>query len=191
VSTVKLVNENFPATGSRGEPLVLSTRAPADWRVFDVMKMPADAAARNGSLAHVVAALARGIDAAGVIAILALGRDLPREGQPDAQLFATLTVSLADVAGPFPRSVPGAEVEPIEFKHPHERYRGVRIHRVRNAAVLPDQPPVPVLSVQYMVQTRHGLLISTFMTPQVDVFIRLLPVFDAIAGACRLDVEDR
>src|ERR1700727_1902461 len=65
----------FPATGSSGEELVLSTRAPADWHVIDVMKMPADVVRRNGSLAQVVATLARGIDAAKVIAILGLGRE--------------------------------------------------------------------------------------------------------------------
>jgi hypothetical protein len=177
----------FPATRSDGEPLVLSLRVPVDWKAFDVMQMPADAVARTDALEQTVAALARGIDAAGVIAIMGIGHELPREGMSDAQLFVTLTVALAEVSGPFPDRITGAEVEPVEFAQPGVTYRGVRIRRVRNAAVLPDQPALPVLTVQYMVRTDHGVLAITFITPQVDAFEKLGLLLEKIAGACSLD----
>ncbi len=43
------------------------------------------------------------------------------------------------------------------------------------------------LTIQYMVRTDYGVLTSTFATPQGEVFDRLIPVLDKIAGACWLD----
>ncbi|HEY5316980.1 MAG TPA: hypothetical protein VIJ20_03310 [Solirubrobacteraceae bacterium] len=181
----------FPATRSDGARLVLSLRVPLDWKATDVMKMPAEAATKSGSLAEVVATLARGIDAAGVIAIMAIGYDFPREGKPNSELYVMLNVALKDVPGPLPESILGADVEPVEFKHPGGDYRGVRIRRVSDGAALPDQPPQPILTVQYMLRTEHGVLATTFMTPQVGVFEKLVPLLDKIADGCSLELEAR
>jgi hypothetical protein len=139
------------------------------------MKRPVGDAATTGPLAAAVAPLARGIDAAGVIAIIGIAHPVPRKGAADAHVFATVTVALADVAGAFPESVPGAEVAPVEFGHPAGNYRGVRIRRVRST-----------LTVQYLVRTEHGVLAITFSTPQVDVFERLGDLFDKVAATCSL-----
>ncbi|HWF52879.1 MAG TPA: hypothetical protein VG294_19700 [Solirubrobacteraceae bacterium] len=176
----------FPVTRADGEPLELALRVPLDWEAFDVMKRPLGEAAETGPLAQVLAPLARGIDAAGVIAIMGIAHPLPREGAPDAHLFVTLTVALADLTGAFPDSVPGSEVEPVEFAHPGGPERGVRIRRTRDAAVAPGAPPLPVLTVQYLVRTEHGVMAITFMTPQVDVFDRLGELFEKIAATCSL-----
>jgi hypothetical protein len=140
------------------------------------MKRPVGAAATTGPLAAAVGPLARGIEAAGVIAIMGIAHPLPRKGAVDAHAFATVTVALADVAGAFPESVPGAQVAPVEFGHPQGSYRGVRIRRVSGT-----------LTVQYLVRTEHGVLAITFTTPQVDVFERLGEFFDKVAATCSLD----
>jgi hypothetical protein len=165
----------FPTTRADGEPLELALRVPGGWEAFDVMKRPVGNAATTGPLAAAVGPLARGIEAAGVIAVIGIAHPLARKGATDAHVFATLTVALGDVAGAFPESVPGAEVAPVEFRHPEGSYRGVRISRVSGT-----------LAVQYLVRTEHGVLAITFTTPQVDVFERLGELFDKVAATCSL-----
>lgn len=179
----------FPVEQSGGERLMLSLRVPVDWQAIDVLKMPAEAATAEGSMTQAMAALARETDAAGVIAVVGIGRAVALEGKPDAHLFATITVALADLPGPAPDSIPGAEVEPIELDHGRGVYRGVRVRRTRNAAA-PGLAPMKFLTVQYLVDTGHGWLSTTFATPQHDVFEKLGLLFDKIAGACWLDPFD-
>jgi hypothetical protein len=176
----------FPVARPGDEPLALSLRVPIDWKAVDVLEMPAEVAATPGSLSQAMARLAREVDASGVIAVLGIARTVAREGKPDAHLFATITFALTDVAGPAPDSIPGAEVEPIELNHPGAPYRGVRVRRVRDA-VEPGKAPMSFLTVQYLVQTGYGWLATTFATPQRDVFERLGPLLDKIAGATWLD----
>ncbi|MDQ6775291.1 MAG: hypothetical protein M3071_03505 [Actinomycetota bacterium] len=176
----------FPATRLDGEPLELSLRVPLAWEAFDVMKRPVGAATMTGPLARAVAPLAQGIEAAGVIAIIGIDHALPLEGADDAHLFVTLTVALADVTGAIPEYFPGAQVEPVEFGHPDGSYRGLRIRRIKEAAVTPDGHPVPLLAVQYMVRTEHGVLAIAFATPQVEVFEALDELLVKIAGTCTL-----
>jgi len=174
----------FPVPRPAGEALALSIRIPVEWEAIDVLKMAPDVA--QTPLPQAMATLAREVDAAGVITVLGIARPVAREGKPDAHLFAILTCALTDVAGPAPDSIPGAEVEPIELNHPNAPYRGVRVRRVRSANVS-GKPPMSFLTVQYLVQTGHGWLATTFATPQRDVFERLGPLLDKIAGATWLD----
>ena len=175
---------------SDGEPLALTLRVPVDWTTCDVLKMPADVAATPGSMAQALANLGRVVDRSGVITVLGIARGVEREGQPDTHLFATITVALADVPGPAPESIPDAEVEPVEFEDPRGGYRGVRVRRVQSRAVVPDQPPMSFLTVQYLLETDQGWLAITFATPQHEVFARLGSLFDKIAAACRLEGGD-
>jgi hypothetical protein len=176
----------FPATRSDGVALELSLGVPMGWEAFDMMELPAEAASANPALGQRAATLARGIDAAGVIAIVGMGCDLPLESATVTQAFVTLTVALAGVRGAFPDSVPGGEVNPVEFMHPGGSYRGVRIRGITHVEVLPGWPPVPVRTEQFMVRTEHGVLVITFTTLQVELFDRLAALLEAIAGTCSL-----
>lgn len=181
----------FPVTGPRGEPLAVSARMPGEWKATDVLKMAPEAAASSGSVAQAMALLAREVDAAGVIGVLGIGRAVKREGKPDAHLFAVIAFALADVAGPPPESIPGAEVEPVEFEHPNGPYRGIRVRRTKQVGAASDQLGKSVLTVQYLLRTDYGVLATTFATPQQDAFEKLTPVLDKIAGACWLDPAGR
>jgi hypothetical protein len=177
----------FLVPRSDGERLVLSLRVPADWEAVDVLNMPREVAATPGSMAQALANLGRVVDQSGVVTVLGIARAVEREGQPDAHLFATITLAVADVPGESPDSIPGAEVEPIEFKDPRGDYRGVRVRQVLSREVVPDQPPMSFLTVQHLIQTEHGWLAITFATPQHEVFAKLGRLFDKIAASCRLD----
>jgi hypothetical protein len=176
----------YPVTGSDGQALVLTFRVPVEWDTIDVMKLRADAAAPDGSLARALVMLSREVETTGAIAVVGIARTVPREGKPDASLFAVLTFAVSDLPGPAPAEIPGAEVEPIELNHPGLPYKGVRIRRIRDATV-PSGQQIPVLTVQYLVDTGHGWLATTFATPQPEVFERLVPLLDKIASACWLD----
>ncbi|HWF73830.1 MAG TPA: hypothetical protein VG186_10830 [Solirubrobacteraceae bacterium] len=169
------------------ERLALTLRIPLDWQAFDALDMPADAEPPPGSMAQAVAALARVAGAAGVITVLGITRTVAREGNPDAQLFATVSVALADVPGEAPESSPAAEVGAVEFEHPDGDYRGTRIREVRRAEIVPGNEPASFLSVQYLLETEYGWLAVTFATPQVEVFEKLGLLFDKIAGGCRIE----
>ena len=174
---------------SADEPLVLTLRVPVDWESIDVLNMPADVAATPGSMAQALANLGRLVEATSVITILGIVRAIEREGQADTHLFATVTIALTDVPGPAPESIPGAEVEPVEFKHPHGDYQGVRVRQVQIRAVVPDQPAMSFLTVRYLIETDHGRLAIAFATPQHDVFAKLAGLFDRIAGGVRLEAN--
>ncbi len=177
----------FPALGPAEEPLKLTVRAPADWTLVDVRELPEADVAPSGSVAQAMARLSQVVATAGVIALLGVERTVAREDKPDLHLFATLTIALKDLPGPMPESLPDAQVEPIELEHPKQAYRGIRVRRVQTAEIVPGQPPMPFLTIQYMVRTDHGVLTSTFATPQGEIFDRLIPALDKIAGACWLD----
>jgi hypothetical protein len=181
--------QTFLVERSDADPLMLTLRVPADWTTYDVLKMPADVAATPGSMAQALANLGRVVDRSGVITVLGIARAVEREGMPDTHLFATITVALADLAGPAPESIPGAEVEPVEFDDPRGSYRGVRVRRAQSRAVVADQPPMSFLTVQYLLQTDFGWLAITFATPQHDVFAKLGLLFDKISAAVRLEGE--
>jgi hypothetical protein len=181
---------SFDTTRTDGRPLVFSIRVPVAWNACDVMKLPVDRAEDRHSLPHMLAALARGIDAAGVIAIMGIGHDLIMEGEPPAGLFAVLTVALRQVPGPFPDSIPGARVDSVEFGHAGGNYPGVRIVRLHEGEG-EGEGEGSLLTVQYLVQTDHGVLASTFATPQAGLFERLLPLLDKIAGSGELGLRGR
>jgi hypothetical protein len=174
----------YPVERSGGDSLVLSFRVPVDWKAIDVLKMPSEAAA-SGSLAQAMALLAREVDATGVIGVVGIGRVVEREGQPDLNLFATISFAFAEVAGPLPESSADTEVEAIEFEHQEWSYRGVRVRRTHPVKAAPDQLGASFLTIQYLVRTDYGALAITFATPQA-AFGQLIPLLDKIAGACVL-----
>ena len=178
----------FPAAGPGGQPISLRVRTPLDWTKVDVRKLPERAP--TGSVAEAMRRLSATIGTAGVIALLGVEHTVAREGTPDLHLFATLTVALKDLDGPMPESLPEASVAPIELNTVGGRYAGVRVRRVSKAEIVAGQPPMAFLTVQYMVRTRYGVLASTFATPQQEIFDRLIPVFDKIAGAIWLEAGE-
>jgi hypothetical protein len=176
----------FPAQGTGGEALAFSIRSPLDWKLVDVRKLPVDGSAPDGSVAQAMIRLREACDAAGMIAVLGIEHTVKRENKPDAHLFATISVALADVADPTTQSVPGEDVEPFEYSWDKRSYQGVRARTVRTAELVPDRPPIPFISVQYLLRCDYGVLATTFATPQRE-FDRLTPLFDKIARACRLE----
>jgi hypothetical protein len=180
----------FLASGTHGEPLVLTLRVPLDWETCDVLNMPAEVAATPGSMAQAMASVAKVVDSAGAITVLGMTLPVKREGEPDVNLLATMTIALADAPGPPPESMSGAEVEPVEFRYGgRSAYRGVRIRQEQRRDNVPSQPPIPFLIVQYMLECEHGRLVITFATPQMDVFTRLAGLLDKIAEGVRLEAR--
>jgi hypothetical protein len=178
----------FLAARPDGEPLVLTLRVPLEWETCDVLHMPAEVAAEPGSLAHALASLGKEVDSPDPITVLGMARPVQREGKPDVHLIATVTIAVADVSGPAPESVPGGEVEPVEFRNSERDYRGVRIREVKSRELVPGQP-LSFLTVQYMLECEHGWLVITFATPQADVFTKLGGLLDKIVEGVRLDVK--
>ena len=176
----------FPAQGLRGETLACSIRAPLDWKMVDVGKLPAADAASPGSVGQAMVKLREACDATGMIAVLGIEHAVKREDKPDGHLFATISVALADVADPTTESVEGDDVQPFEYKWEKRPYRGVRVRRVQTAELVPGRPPMPFITVQYLMRCDYGVLATTFATPQRE-FDRLIALFDKIARGCWLD----
>jgi hypothetical protein len=118
-----------------------------------------------------------------------MARPVELEGRPDFYLLLTMTVALSQLPGPAPESIPDAEVKPVEFKDEAGDYRGKRIQQIRSRDVLPGQPAVSFLTVQFMLETEHGWLVVTFATPQANFFARAESMFDKIAETCRLEAR--
>lgn len=160
----------WPVTGAGEGELLFALRIPLEWKTVDALDRPPG---EPGSLNQVMTALARSVDAAGVIA----AQCIFRMAGEHAPVFATVTAARADVAGPPPESVPGAEVERASLPVGG----GVRVKRTREAELVPGRDPMPVLIVQYLLETGHGALALTFTTPQHAIFDEFAELFEKIA----------
>jgi hypothetical protein len=172
----------FPAMGPRGETLAFSIRAPLDWSLVDVRKLPDADVSPPGSVAQAMVKLRDMYDAAGMIAVLGMEHTIKREHMPDAHLFATISVALADNPDPRADALLGADVQPFEYSANQRPYRGMRARGITTAEVVPGRRAKPVITVQYLMRCDYGVLAIMFATPQRE-FDRLMPLFDKIASA--------
>jgi hypothetical protein len=136
--------------------------------------------------APLAAALRRGAHG-GPHARLLMARSLYMATPEGSPLGMGLSVLLADRAAPVSSAAPAdtdfgdAEIAAIELPVG----TGLRIRRLQAGAEIEGEP-VPVLSVQYLIHTGHGLLTMTLSTPQAASTAEWEEMFDAMARTAEL-----
>lgn len=154
-----------------------------DWQQIDLLDPDADQVID----APLAAAMQRGAQG-GPHARLLMARSLYMATPGGSPLGMGLSVLLADREAP----VSSASLEDADFGDADLAAielpvgNGLRVRRVQDGAEIEGEP-VPVLSVQYLIHTRRGLLTMTLSTPQAASTEEWEQMFDAMARTAELD----
>jgi hypothetical protein len=114
-------------------------------------------------------ALVRGAEAVGAIVVGALCAD---QDSGEREVLATVTVALSEVMGP-PDVKEGNETDGNRRTHTEVTKLSDKATEVRRliAETVPGlDEPVPILMVQYLIQTRYGAMTTAFSTTNTDMF---------------------
>jgi hypothetical protein len=153
-----------------GRPtLMFRFQLPAAVRLIDVRRLAASGSGVPSSVGHAAKGLSRAAAAGGVIVIGAICT--PPEPDGPVEVLATVTAALSEVAGP-PRIedhlLPESGRADQEVTRLSEQV--TRIRRLSVESLSPDQEPVPMLMIQYLVQTEYGAMSMAFSTTHHEMF---------------------
>jgi hypothetical protein len=153
-----------------GRPrLAFRFQLPDGVRLLDVRRIAAAAPAAPSAVARAAKGLTRAVEAGGVIVVGAICPPPSLDGP--LEVLATVTVALADVPGPPVLKdylVPESERADQEITRLSEHV--TRIRRLSVEALSPEQEPVPMLMIQYLVETRYGAISMAFSTTHDEMF---------------------
>jgi hypothetical protein len=161
----------FPVQWSGRHPLVFEMRAPDGVELVDVVALANDA---RGASAWAGGALAPGEQAVqmpGVVVITAVRGTADPE--PQREVLATLAVTFAEPEGPFDTEayMPKDSASTIKSQQDYHELseKAWRIHRISGESQGEGEEPLPVLLIEYVWQTKHGLVTLAFATTRVDM----------------------
>jgi hypothetical protein len=164
---------SFPVERKQGKPLVFQIRIPDSVELIDVPRLAGAARGAPATVGRAAVALERAKDAAGLIVVAAL---CATKLEPDSEreVLATLTVALADVTGPPPVEDYAVADSDRTVRSDREvtqiSDRVTQVKRLSLEALEPGQEPTPMLTIQYLMQTRYGALIMAFSTTHKEMF---------------------
>jgi hypothetical protein len=166
-----------------GEDLAFAIALPEEWSYVDLLD-PGVSEWAGPELAAALAAARQTGGAARMLMMRSLIAHTP-EGEP---LTAGVTVALADnetrvASEPLQDiSLPGAQLSAVALPAGD----GVRVRRLVRTPPLPDGDEIPMLSLQYLLHTPHGLLTIGFTTGQASHPEAWEQLFDAMAETAEL-----
>lgn len=168
-----------------GQDVEFAIALPDEWSFVDLLD-PAVAEWAGEELDAVLAAARQGGESARMLMMRSLIAHTS-EGEP---LTAGLTVALADGSTPVASapleelelSLPGAELSAVALP----AGSGVRVRRIVRTPPLGEAGEIPMLSVQYLLHTGHGLLTIGFTTGQASHPEAWEELFDAMAATAEL-----
>jgi hypothetical protein len=159
----------WPVPRADGAPLVFQMRLPAKVQLIDVDKLAESAEEAPEFVTEGRTALARGAEALGAIVVGAL---CGTADDGEREVLGTVTVALAGVTGP-PDLNEGVEVDGNRRTHTTVIKLSDRATEIKRliAETVPDRAePVPMLMMQYLIETRYGALTMSFSTANTDMF---------------------
>jgi hypothetical protein len=159
----------FPVKRAAGKPLVFQCRLPNGLALIEVQKLAAAARGAPTAVGKATTALERAGEAAGVIVVGALCP--PRASDAELEVLATMTVALADVKGPpNPEDFMLAETERSTQEVTKISDKATMIRRLSVESLDQAQEPVPMLVVQYLLESQFGALVWAFSTTHHEMF---------------------
>jgi hypothetical protein len=164
---------SFPVSRANGGRLVFQTRIPEAMELIDVPKLAGAARGAPAAVGRAAVALDRARETAGLIVCGALCKANLEPGE-QREVFATLTVAFAEIDGP-PRVDDfavrdGASTVRSEREVTKLSDRATEIKRLSLEALTDDDEPVPMLTIQYLLQTRYGAMVIGFSTVHQEMF---------------------
>jgi len=159
----------WPVARADGAPLVFQMRLPTKVYLIDVAELADHAPGAPPFVGEARQALERGAEAAGAIVVGALCAD---QDSGERELLATVTVALSPVTGP-PDVKEGLQTDGDRRSSTEVTKLSDKATEVKRliAETVPGQAePVPILMMQYLIETRYGAVTMAFSTTNTDMF---------------------
>lgn len=161
----------FPVPRADGPPLVFEIRTPDGLEMVDAVALVQAARGAPAWVGDGLNGLQHAVDLPGVVVIGALRPTSPAEDQ--RPVVATLTVTFAQPDGPFDIEVYMPKDSPATIKSEQDYHQLSdtvwRIHRISGESQGEGKEPLPVLLIEYVWQTKHGLVTLAFATTRMDM----------------------
>jgi hypothetical protein len=160
---------NVPWSG--GNPLIFEIRAPDGMEMVDAVALAQAARGAPAWIDDALDGLEQAVQTPGVVVIAALRGTADPE--PQREVVATLTVTFAEPDGSFDIEayLPKDSASTIKSEQDYRQLSDTvwRIHRISGESQGEDSEPLPVLLIEYVWQTEHGLVTLAFATTRVDM----------------------
>jgi hypothetical protein len=161
----------FPVPWSGAHPLVFEVRAPDGVEMVDAVALVKNARGAPAWIGDALDGLEQAVQTPGVVVIAALRGTADPE--PQREVVATLTVTFAEPEGPFDIEtyLPKDSASTIKSEQDYHQLSDTawRIHRISGESQGEGSEPLPVLLIEYVWQTKHGLVTVAFATTRVDM----------------------
>lgn len=161
----------YPAARADGGPLVFQLRLPRGIELVDLGALVDSAPGAPELARRGAAALQRVREKTPVVLMGALRRE---QADAPGEVLGTLTVSLPDLPWP-PELEEGDEHDPdgrlvANTEVTEMTEKAIRVKRMAAEPQGDGREPLPVLMLQYLIQTRYGPLSLAFSTTHADMF---------------------
>jgi hypothetical protein len=161
----------FAVNGRHGRQLVFECRTPDGLEMVDAVALAQAARGAPAWIDDALNGLQHAVDLPGVVLIGALrGTSAPEDQR---EVVATLTVTFAEPDGPFDIEayMPKDSASTIKSQQDHHQLSDTmwRIHRISGESQGEGKEPLPVLLIEYVWQSRYGLVTMAFATTRMDM----------------------
>jgi hypothetical protein len=182
----------FGVQWSGRDPLVFEIRAPDGVELVDAVALVRAARGAPAWIGDGLNGLEQAAQIPGVVCIAALRGTADPE--PQREVLATLTVTFAEPDGPFDIEtyMPKDSASTIKSDQDYRQLSDTvwRIHRISGESQGEGKEPLPVLLIEYVWETKHGLLTLAFATTRIDMMgEKAADLFHAIWGTAYIGEE--
>ena len=161
----------FPVQRAIGPPLVFEVRTPDGLEMVDAVALVQAARGAPAWVGDALNGLQQAVDLPGVVVIGALRPTSSPEAQ--REVVATLTVTFAQPDGPFDIEAYMPKDSPATLKSQQDYHQLSdnmwRIHRISGESQGEGEEPLPVLLIEYVWQSKYGLVTMAFATTRMDM----------------------
>jgi hypothetical protein len=161
----------FAVNRRHGKPLVFECRTPDGLEMVDAVALTRAARGAPAWIGDALHGLEQAVDVPGVVVIGALRPTSAPEDQ--REVVATLTVTFAEIDGPFDIEtyMPKDSASTIKSQQDYHQLSDTmwRIHRFSGESQGEGRDPLPVLLIEYVWQSKYGLVTMAFATTRMDM----------------------
>lgn len=164
--------QTWPVPRAQGGPLVFQLRLPLNVELVDLAALAGAAEGAHGAPESLAAAAQEVQRAARVAGTIVVGALRERQDDGESEILASLSVAFSDGKGKLdpadyvPADADG-DVRPPEVSTLSDN--AIRISRLTSVTPPGAEAAQPNLSVQYLVQSRYGVLSFAYATARMDM----------------------
>jgi hypothetical protein len=162
---------SWPVPQSDRDSLVFQVRLPVALELIEVGNLARQGPGAPAVVGAATTLLERAADAAGVVVVGALRPTTVPESE--RQVLATMTVAFSEITGPpaledfLPADSEQKREEDAEVTKLSDKV--TRIKRLSRESLGEGLEPVPVLLIQYLLETSYGALVVAFSTTDLEM----------------------